>query len=124
MLRKALALLLLISHVNFFMFIAQVDESDVYDSTGARINDINSLTEYINDVFLHNKNKSRHDEDDDNARYFHIVKLLDYSFFQQVIKIEPNQCDKEDQRSFPLINAEKPFSVFFDVVTPPPKFIS
>jgi hypothetical protein len=124
MLQKPLAFLLLISHINFFMFIAQVDEVDAYDNKGCRINDINSLTQYIDDVILGHNNKPRPDEDDDNARYFHIVKLNGYSFSKQVILSEQKTCIIKTKKTFPLYSAQKLNPVFYDVVTPPPRVVA
>ena len=121
MLRNPLVFLLLVCHVNFFMFIAQVDEVDTYDATGRRINDINSLAEYINDVILH-QNKPRPDEDDNNARYFHPVKLAGYSFSQQVVVSKPTEV--KSRITYPSINTQKILSIFYDVATPPPKGLS
>jgi hypothetical protein len=123
MLRNSLAFLLLISHVNFFMFIAQVDETDIYTANGNRINDINSVAEYIHDVILHHQNKPRPDEDDDNARYFHLVKTANYCFSQQVI-IESDPGPGRDKNTFPHISTTKLLPVFYDVVTPPPKTVA
>ena len=124
MFQKPLAFLLLISHINFFMFIAQVDEVDVYDAHGCRINDINSLAEYVNDIILHHSNRPRPDEDDDNARYFHFVKLDGYSFGHQVVISGSIPAEIKGKKT-PLYNSnQKLLSVFYDVVTPPPRFIS
>jgi hypothetical protein len=122
MLQKPLAFLLLISHINFFMFIAQVDEVDAYASDGSRISDINSVAEYINDIVLHHPNKTRNDEDDDNARYFHLVKLADYSFNNQVILSGSKTVEAEREKTFPCMDEQDLHSVFYDVVTPPPRF--
>jgi hypothetical protein len=124
MFRKPLALLLLLSHVNFFMFIAQVDEVDAYDAHGCRVNDVNSLAEYINDVLTNNKSKSRPDEDDDNARYFHIIRLPGVCLPRQVsIAVTETSNDTDLNYSF-CANDKKQLSVFFDVVTPPPRLFS
>ncbi|MDP4263685.1 MAG: hypothetical protein Q8941_14250 [Bacteroidota bacterium] len=124
MFRHILSLILLLSHVNFFMFIAQVDEVDAYDANGCRINDINSLVEYVHDVILHQKGKPRPDEDDDNARYYHLVKAFDSSFSQQVIASEHNPVNPKDKDRFPGLSTGQPDPVFYDVVTPPPEPIS
>jgi hypothetical protein len=106
------------------MFIAQVDEVDAYDSKGCRVNDINSLVEYVNDILLDHKGPSRPDEDDDNARYFHIIKAFDFSISQQVVVKNPGWLNATEQQHFPGINSGKPVPAFYDVVTPPPKFIA
>jgi hypothetical protein len=125
MFQKPLAFLLLLSHVNFFMFIAQVDEVDCYNADGTRINDINSLTEYINDVILHRQSKSRDDEDDDNARYFHLVKLASYSLSPQSVTVSASKPPSANgKKTLPDNTNQKLLSVFYDVVTPPPRFIS
>lgn len=119
MFRRPLALLLLVAHVNFFMCIAQVDEVDAYTPAGQRINDINSLAEYINDVVLKHNDKNREDEDDDNARYFHMAKV-DYNFSQPVTA----PCSKnyeESKSSFPLVDDDDLHPVYFEVITPPPR---
>jgi hypothetical protein len=123
MLKKPLAFLLLISHINFFMFIAQVDEVDAYAADGHRINDINSLAEYINDVVLHNQDKPRDDEDDDNARYFHPGNLADYSLGQPVIVSGLKIGEEVREKSFPRVNDQNIHSIFYDVITPPPRVI-
>lgn len=121
MLKHLIAAILLISHINFSMFIAQVDEVDTYDTNGNRINDINSLTEYINDIVLHHRNTPRSDEDDNNARYFHLIKLTGYFFSQPVTVSGSKPADVKSKTTFPYINTQKLLSVFYDVVTPPPK---
>lgn len=105
------------------MFIAQVDEVDAYDSEGHRVNDINTLAQYISDVLLNHKNKSRPDEDDDNARYFHIVKLNGHSFNKQVIESEQKDYSIIQKLTFPHYNTRIPISIVFDVVTPPPRLL-
>ena len=67
------------------MFIAQVDESDVFDRTGQQKEDINSLVQYV-DVIILKHNHHTKDSDDDNARYFHAAKFDDYSFSQAGIE--------------------------------------
>ena len=125
MIQKTLAYLLLISHINFFMFIAQVDEVDCYTPDGKRINDINSLVEYVHDIILHHQDQPRDDEDDDNARYYHIVKLASYSLSPQVVILSGSRAgDSRDKKTFPHYNDQKLHSVFFDVVTPPPRPIA
>ena len=94
---------------------------DAYASDGSRISDINSVAEYVNDIVLHNQNKSRDDEDDDNARYFHLVKLADYSFNNRVILSVSKTIETERENTFPCMNDQDLHSVFYDVVTPPPR---
>ena len=84
---RLLASILLLLHVNFSMFIAQIDEKDVYDASFQQVHDINSLTEYLQQVFTQNKeHKKQKDSDDDNARYFHVLKP--HFFLQPTINVK------------------------------------
>jgi len=44
---KIIAFIVLVSHINFSMFIAQIDEVDVFDKNGQQREDVNSLIEYL-----------------------------------------------------------------------------
>jgi hypothetical protein len=120
---KPLAFLLLISHINFSMFIAQVDEVDAYAPDGSRINDINCMAEFIHDIVLHKQDKTREDEDDDNARYFHPVNQSDYSLSQQILIAGPKTFEAVRQNPITRVKDQNLHAVFYDVITPPPKVI-
>lgn len=120
MLRHFFAALLLISHINVAMFIAQVDEVDVFDAKGRPINDINTLSEYIHDVLLHKPNKPRQDEDDDNARYFQASSSPLYDFHQFKVKISPDHSAVE-KKEYSLFKENKWFSPVLEISVPPPK---
>jgi hypothetical protein len=114
--KQALALILLLSHVNFAMFIAQVDEVDMVDHAGRQQEDINSFIQYIGQVF-HIKHKPLKDGDDDNARYFHASKFEDYIFCQgEILKKYFFVATK-----FPPCIEEKINSIYLDIQGPPPK---
>jgi hypothetical protein len=106
------------------MFIAQIDEVDLYDSNGSRINDINSVADYINDVLLNNGDHKRQDNDDDNARYFHIVRVLSYCFNPQIFMTGSDRQFENNKSTFTNSSTSKPLPVYYDVVTPPPKTVA
>lgn len=115
--KQVLALILLLSHVNFAMFIAQVDEVDIVGTNGQQQEDINSLIQYIGQVF-HIEHKPLKDGDDDNARYFHASKFDDYSFCQGgILKKEYFFAGTK----FPPCIEEKINSIYLDIQGPPPK---
>jgi len=115
---KILAFIVLLAHVNFAMFIAQVDEVDAYDKNGQQQEDINSLVEYLA-VACHIKHKPLKDSDDDNARYFHISKFDNYNFSQfGTIKKEYFFTGKT---KFPPRIEKKVSPIFLDIQSPPPK---
>jgi|SRR5436853_7569091 hypothetical protein len=115
---KILAFLVLLSHINFSMFIAQVDEIDVFDKSGQQREDVNCLAEYLANTF-HIKHKPLKDSDDDNARYFHVVKLPGYILPQITISKEDNYTFNE--KAFPPFVEKKITSVSLDIQGPPPK---
>lgn len=115
---KILAFLVLVSHINFSMFIAQVDEMDVFDKSGQQRDDVNCLVEYLANTF-HIKHKPLKDSDDDNARYFHVAKLPSYTLPQVIVSKENsfNFCKK----TFSIFIEKKIASVSLDIQGPPPK---
>ena len=116
--KKTLAFILLLSHVNFAMFIAQVDESDVFDRTCQQKEDINSLVQYVEVIILKHNHHTK-DSDDDNARYFHAAKFDDYSFSQA--GIVKKECLFAEKTNFPPGIEEKLSSIYLDIQGPPPK---
>lgn len=119
--KKLLAFLVLLSHMNFSMFIPQVDEMDLFDANGTQTDDINSLFEYVDQVVLGNKNDTPQDEDDDNARYFHLVKMNDYAFQQQVIELKKATPHTATKTNYPPYLEQKLSSLYFDIQSPPPE---
>ena len=116
--KKILAFILLLSHVNFAMFIAQVDERDVFDKSGRQNEDVNSLVQYI-DVIILKHDRHTQDSDDDNARYFHAAKFDDYGFSQTgAIKKEYFFVGIT---KFPPSIEKKLNSICLDIQGPPPK---
>ena len=119
--KKLLAVLILAYHVNFFMFIPQLDEIDQYDSKGVVIDDINSLAGYIDQTIMGHKHSSPQDEDDDNARYFQLVDIGGYNFQQQLIESIQEGIPTCDKTKYPSIIATKICTVHGDITTPPPR---
>jgi hypothetical protein len=100
------------------MFIAQVDEKDVYDKNGQQQEDINSVVQYLAVVF-HIEHKHLPDTDDDNARYFHIVKMDEYcSAYPFLIR---GNVFADLKNIFPFFIEKKLSIVPLNVQGPPPK---
>ena len=115
---KLIAFIVLLSHINFSMFIAQIDEVDVFDKNGQQREDVNSLVEYLASTF-HIKHKPIKDSDDDNARYFHVVKLPSCIIPLPILAKEDNFGLSD--KSFPLYIEKKLIRVSLDIQGPPPK---
>lgn len=121
MLRKVLAFLLLLSHMNTSMLLPQVTEQDAYDSTGQQINDINSVVEFVNEVILGHHNPPI-DEDDDNGQNFHLVKMVDYAFQPFFTELQEKVTLREEAiRSFPCYNENTIEPGYTSIILPPPK---
>ena len=117
---KPLAFILLLLHVNFSMFIAQIDERDICINGTQQVRDINSLCEYIQYSFSKDKHPHKtHDTDDDNARYFHALKphffLLQPSAL--VRKEENTRCEAPSL----LLDDSSLAAGFLRIQSPPPK---
>ena len=85
--RKLLAYIILLMHVNTYMFFPMVDETDVYTAKGVCKDDINSLVEYINQVLLGHRDNTPEDEDDDQAHYYHAKSM--HRYYASVREIRP-----------------------------------
>ena len=119
--KKWLAVLLLLSHINFSMFVPQVDEVDAIDKNGQQIEDINSLVQWIAvscDGKAHRRSK---DGDDDSARYFHLEKSGTFLWNDQFKEEKPIGVLTRNAETYPLL----PFAAlplrYFEIQSPPPE---
>ena len=74
--KKIVAFILLLCHMNTSMFLPQMDEEDVYIASGQQVDDINSVVEYVDQVMLGHKDDTPEDEDDDSGQNFLLVETL------------------------------------------------
>ena len=108
--------------MNTSMFLPQVQEQDVYNSsTGEQYDDINSIVELINVELGYDKTAD--DEDDDSGQNFHIVKNPEYSFQQQSVIIERVDFTEIHNILFAEYKIPTIKPVSFDILTPPPDLI-
>jgi hypothetical protein len=117
--KKALAFLVLLSHMNTSMLLPQMPEQDAYDANGKQIEDINSVVEYI-EVALGN-DITADDEDDDNGQTFHLVKAVDYFFSQPMSIVQEKNPAGKKANHFPEYRAGKIKVISIDIITPPPE---
>ena len=117
--KQVLAFILLLSHVNFAMFIAQVDEIDIMDKNGQQQEDINSLVQYVGQIF-HIKHKPLKDTDDDNARYFQGGAMQLYDFQQYRVK-PSGELAVKSKAEYSLFKENKWRSPVLEITSPPPK---
>lgn len=118
---RLFAAILLLLHVNFSMFIAQIDEKDIYDANLQQVQDINSLSEYIQQLLPHHNghHKKHKDNDDDNARYFHCLKP--HFFLAQPSAVVKRESPLPLYNTLPLRDETRLASGFSDTPYHPPK---
>ncbi len=116
--RRILAFILLISHMNTSMLLPQVPEVDVFDVNGNQVDDINSIVEYI--MVKIGLDHHADDEDDDNGQNLHMVTGFQYTFepfFSEIIKEYP----ETKANIFGEYSQSKIPSISYDIIVPPPK---
>ncbi len=117
--KKLLAFILLLSHMNTSMFLPQVPEDDVYDANGNQVDDINSVVEYV--MVKLGLDHHADDEDDDSGQNFHLVKNAE--FFPPVFsEIKTNDFFTTEPAVFGEYKENKIPMISFDIIIPPPKF--
>lgn len=102
------------------MFLPQVAEDDQYDTSGRQMDDINSVSEYIDQVILGNEDPTPEDEDADNGQNFHIVKTVEYSHQQTYISIQRTAFIEIRTHEFSEYMLPQLSLPTLDVATPPP----
>lgn len=117
--RRLLAFVLLISHMNTSMFFPQVPEQDVYDSKGNQLDNITSIVEWVRvktglDHTADNENGNR-------SQNLHPVKDFQYTF-------DPSSFTKKFGCYSELVNmhyaeyhSSKIPALSYDILVPPPK---
>ena len=117
---KPLTFILLLLHVNFSMFISQVDEQDVYEAKGMHVRDIDSLTDWLQQALARHKSHSHNDKKDDgDARFFHILKPTHFFSPHFVLVKKPTVSASECYA--PLLNETRLLAGFSSIQSPPPK---
>lgn len=118
--KKVLAFLVLLSHMNTSMFLPQIPEIDAFDRNGKKIDDVNSVLEYIG--VLAGLDNVADDEDDDTGQVFHITKADVYDLSQPVsIRVQEKKPREQKTRRFAEYRSCKIKTVSFDIITPPPE---
>ena len=117
--KKTLAFLVLLSHMNTSMFLPQSPEQDAYDASGRQLDDINSVVEYIQ-VSL-GGDVSSDDEDDDNGQTFHLVKASNYYFTQHYSIVQSKKTAVRNPRDFVEYRSGKIRTISIEIITPPPE---
>ena len=116
--KRGFAVILLLCHINFSMFLPQMAEVDIFDANGQQQDDINSLTEYIAVALGYDHTSD--DEDDDSGQNFQSPKTLAY-FNQQTSFVIQRNYTLIVPHNFSDYTVNKIPSVSLDIIVPPPK---
>ncbi len=118
--KKLLAFLLLVSHMNTSMLLPQVPEADLFDTNGNHIDDINSMVEYFAVIFGYDHTAD--DEDNDDGQNFHLVKTADCNSEHSFFLNTQDKLRKIIRTNFSNLQSTKIETISFDIITPPPDF--
>lgn len=119
--KKVVAFILLLCHMNTSMFLPQVAESDRFDSSGQQIDDINSVVEYVDQIILGHRDRTPEDEDNDDGQNFTLATNINYYVDQPFVVLEHPEFEKAGKRNFFEYSVPKISFVSYDIVVPPPK---
>ena len=117
--KRVLAFILLLCHMNGSMFLPQMPEDDVYDKSGNQLDDINSILEYVRVELGYDKTAD--DEDDDSGQNFHLVNAVDYYYEQKEVILQLTPFSILNNQVYSEYLNTKISSVSFDIITPPPE---
>lgn len=84
--KRILAFILIICHLNTALFQTQLAEQDKYDMHGKLVDDINSAAEFFSEVVMGNVDETPEDEDEDTGNDYQAVKTVDY-YFLSALKV-------------------------------------
>ncbi|MEO5649296.1 MAG: hypothetical protein ABIR03_05150 [Ginsengibacter sp.] len=116
--KRLLAFILLLSHMNTSMFLPQVPEVDTYDANGNQLDDINSIVEYV--MVKMGLDHHADDEDSDNGQNLHLVTGFQYTFEPFFTQIHKDYSENKSN-FFPEYSQSKISFISYDIIVPPPK---
>ena len=117
--KRLLAFILLLSHMNTSMLLPQAPEEDVYDCNGNQLDDITSIVELV--MVKLGIDHHADDENDDQGQNFHIVKIFEYCFQPSFSEINYKGFAIDKKTMFGVYKENKTPDVSFDIIIPPPK---
>ncbi|MEO6682601.1 MAG: hypothetical protein ABIN48_07220 [Ginsengibacter sp.] len=118
--KRLVAFLLLISHMNTSMFLPQVPQDDVFDEHGNQLDDLNSIVEVIM-VYL-GIDDVADDEDADNGQNFNMANppCITPPYSSEI----NNPLIDEKDINYSISSKSVIALMAYDVILPPPKIAS
>lgn len=117
--KRIVAFLLLVSHMNTSMFLPQVPEHDVYDAHGNQVDDINSIAELV--LVSLGIDQTADDEDDDCGQNFQFVRMADCAFHPFFSETTNTAASGIVSRLYSDFTNNKISLIAYDLIIPPPK---
>jgi hypothetical protein len=117
--KRFLAFIVLLSHMNTSMLMPQAPEQDVYDANGNQVDDINSVVELI--MVKLGLDQTPDDEDSDNGQNFHLVNMVDYYYEPVYTLVKNNTLSEKENKAFGYFADSKIQQISYDLIIPPPK---
>ncbi len=118
--RRILAFILLLSHMNTSMLLPQVPMEDVFDEQGEQLDDINSVVELV--MVKLGIDDHPDDEDDDTGQNF-FVPHFEYVFELNLVNTDKDFSESSESHYFTDRGQEKLSKVPHDVLVPPPDIV-
>lgn len=120
--RRAVAFIVLLVHINTSMFIPVADEVDIFDAQGNQVCDINTMVQYVDQIVLGHTRTSHSDSDDDQAHFFNLIKFQRFFANQfEIVSSKKIVFAWNDKPIYSLFKDKKLMSLEQDVIIPPPK---
>ena len=119
--KRLVAFLLLISHMNTSMFLPQVPQHDVFDEHGNQLDDINSVVEYL--MVTLGLDDVADDEDSDNGQNFNIVSMTPCVIPPESTLVDKPVMVHNNDINYYLTSNSAISHMAYDVIIPPPKNI-
>ncbi len=120
MIKRVIAFIVLLVHMNSSMFLPQVAEQDIYDASGQQEDDINTVAEYVYQVILGHHDNTPEDEDDDSGQNFHLVNIVNYCYEPFFADVDITAVVSADKKQFISFNVQLIPAVSFEILSPPP----
>lgn len=116
--KRVIAFILVICHINASMLLPEVPESDRFDRNGQQIDDINSVAEWI--AIETGLDHTADDEDDDTGKSFHVSKIETGYYKPVFCEIIREEISAAEKKEFPSYTMPFVSEVYPDTTTPPP----
>ena len=110
--------------MNFTMFVPQLSELDFVQEKGKQMDDIDSMTEFIDQVILGNKDETPENENTDHSKVFYIVQFNYHCISQQPVVTDAAAGFIPLVTLYPELVNKKISAISLDIAAPPPKTLA